>query len=158
MKSQIKKAARNFLEHNEWIKFQFKNALRPRLRDVLVHASFIETIVRYEADPNFKTQFGPSLGNLKLLRKKCGLYSDGRLDEIEKLWNIRNDLIHAIIKNKFDEAVIIKKIYQMRDLIKVIHRGPNFVINFLQKTYKINLFDLVVKDVNRSILLGSEET
>ena len=113
------------------MKYQFENALRPWLRDVLVHTSFIETAVREESDPNYKIQFGPSMGRLKLLKEKCGLYSDGKLDEIKKLWELRNDLIHKIVKNRFDEETIISKIHEMHDLIKTIYSESSFVRKYL---------------------------
>ncbi len=124
------------LSHPEWVKYQFNEALRPHFRDVLIHTSFVEAVVRIEADPKNqgkKISFGKAINIMFALRERCNLYLDGKLDEILKLWRLRNEIIHEILTSKLKEEEIIKRIYDMLDLIKIIYRESVFIQNFFNK-------------------------
>lgn len=132
--------------HNEWIEYQYKKALRPCFRDVLIHTSFIENIVRMEADPNNKGKlnFAPAIRRLIAMRERCNKYKDDKLDEITKLWRLRNEIVHEILRSELKEVEIISKIKEMFTLIKDIYRESKFLQQFFGK-YNLKLASEIKK-------------
>jgi hypothetical protein len=142
------------LPHPEWVKYQFNVALRPHFRDVLIHTSFIEAIVRIEADPKNqgKILFGKAINIMFVLRERCNLYLDGKLDEIKTLWGLRNEIAHEILTSELKEEEIIQRIYNMFNLIKIIYRESVFIQNFFNK-YGLKTDEIIRKLEDLSMLL-----
>lgn len=125
------------MNHKEWVKNQYK-AVKGRAiyRDVIIHASFVETATK---------QLGRS-GNfscsVKILRVR---YPDHKIeiDQLEKLRTIRNRMIHDLLKDEsLTNAEILKTIRSMKKILREIYRTNNGLIKkFFHKTYQIDTED-----------------
>mgnify|MGYP001577395302 CR=1 FL=1 len=125
------------MDHPEWIKNQFKKVRgRAWYRDVIIHASFIETATKSVAKE--RNSFDCAIKILKASEK----YKDDKLDEIERLRKLRNRMIHDLLKDKeLTNEAIIKTIREMKKILKDIYHNSVLIQEYFQKHRGINTKD-----------------
>ena len=110
------------LSHNDWALQQFDKYLKTSYRNVLIHASIIEGILRNESG---QEKFY-SANKFLFCNKQITISEFKVFDELR---NIRNSLIHDSFKDKLEQ----NKIDELRDkLMKKIHESYR-ISNFLNK-------------------------
>ena len=127
---------RDNMDHLTWIKEQFeKKNTRAIYRNVLIHTSFLETVVIKEADQG-RTNFECAI---KILRSNAAIYNRNTIDMIDGLRKKRNKIIHELLKNNgLDEALINMTIKEMRGLLKNIYHNAPFVQRYFLNEYQID--------------------
>ncbi|MDO8594076.1 MAG: hypothetical protein Q7R93_00990 [bacterium] len=117
------------MTHKEWIKKQFdKERTKPSYRNVLIHASFIETIIRSKVR-------GSDFENaIVVLRPK---YKNEPFNTMDFLRGKRNNLVHGILRNKKfkTEQDITGIIREMSRLIKKIYRDSELIDSYFLKNF-----------------------
>jgi len=111
------------LSHNNWVLQQFEDKyLKASYRNVLIHSSIIEGVLRNESGENgFKLA-------IKFLFD-LGKITDDEFKKFDDIRNTRNCLVHDSFRNGLDQ----KDIDNARDdLMKKIH-GAYRVSNFLNE-------------------------
>jgi hypothetical protein len=124
---------RGDVDHLTWIKKQFaKKHTKACYRNVLIHTSFVETVVRKEArQRDFRRA-------IAVLRDNRG-YDRNTVNRIDQLRDKRNTIIHELLKNKgLDENLINTTIKEMRELLEYIYRNSPFVQTYFRNEYHID--------------------
>ena len=123
------------MNHLAWIKEQFqKKNTKVSYRNVLIHTSFMETVVKKEADQG-RVDFDCAI---KILRSNSR-YNRTTIIEIDGLRKKRNKIIHELLKNNgLDEALINMTIKEMRGLLKNIYHNAPFVQRYFLNEYQID--------------------
>lgn len=126
------------MDHKDWVKNQFKRVKnRAWYRDVIIHSSFIETVVK-ETATNKNINFECAIEILKANNN----YNQEDLNKIDKLRKLRNILIHELLKNnELTNEIVIKSIREAKLIIKFIYHNVEFIQNYFSKK-----FDLDTKD------------
>lgn len=118
------------LTNKEWIKYQFDYNLDREIRDVLLHASFIEGICIIESEKYHVFPCPSEKGNYRSFAKAINLLSgkvdQNELDEIDNMRVLRNGLIHGIVKDNYDQNSIESKRNELYYSI-VKNYGGNFI-------------------------------
>lgn len=118
------------LSHQNWVLQQFDKYLKSSYRNVIIHASIIEGVLRNESGKNTFDLANKSL----LLSKKITSSEFCIFNEVR---NIRNSLVHESFKNKLAQ----NEIDELRDsLMEKIHKAYKisiFLNKNLFKKYKI---------------------
>ena len=127
------------MDHSDWIKNQFKKAKgRAWYRDIIIHASFVETVVKEVAQGGRNFEHA-----IKILQANSKHRGD-KLDEIEKLRKLRNRMIHDILKDKnLTNEVIKATIKEMKEILKNIYHHSLLVQEYFKKHYNINTKEFV---------------
>lgn len=140
------------MNHVAWIQQQFAaKRTMACYRDVLIHTSFVETIVKTEAllalakprqpqtKKKGKTQqkkrggidFAHAIG---ILRRK-----GHAMTKIDQLREKRNKIIHELLRNVgLDDMLVTRTIKEMRDLLEHIYHNSAFVQTYCQKEYQVD--------------------
>lgn len=122
------------MNHLAWIQEQFKKKNKTAsYRNVLIHTSFVETVVKKEARhwANFECA-------IKILKSNPS-YSKKTIDMIDELRKKRNRIIHELLKNEqLDENLINATIKEMKELLRNIYHNLLFVQQHFQKKYKVD--------------------
>lgn len=123
------------MDHKNWIKGQFKKEYTSSgYRNVLIHTSFIETIVKKETEAR-GVNFDCAIKILKANSK----YNSDKLVKIDKLRNKRNIIMHELLENQdLDEDLIDSTIKRMRNLLKEIYHNSSFIQSYFKKEYGID--------------------
>jgi hypothetical protein len=145
----VKLVMRGDMNHSTWIKRQFdKKRKTACYRDVLIHTSFVETIVKREAllkSPKRKQMqqqkkkeqrigFEKAIGVLR----KTG-YDANAMSKIDQLRDKRNTIIHNLLKEvKLDDKLIKATLREMRELLKWIYHHVQFVQAYFLREYQID--------------------
>ena len=120
------------LDNTDWVENQFKYISSQRtLRDVILHAAFIEQIVKLESRT---TNFKAAITELKL-RKCRGKIIENSLEEIERVRELRNDILHEIIKKQLSQLEIENKRNEMHNCIINIYNYSELVCKFFKEKY-----------------------
>lgn len=118
------------MNHHSWVRVQFVKARRPYYRDVIIHASFIETVVRQ------LTQRNTFEKAIKALKRKLPTKEINQLDRLRK---IRNALVHDLLKDpRMTNDVIKRKIYELRRVITDIYCTQPLIQDYFAEGYNIN--------------------
>lgn len=112
------------MNHKEWVKNQYR-AVRGRAiyRDVIIHASFVETAAK---------QLGRGRDfqcSIKILSAK---YPENKteVDQLEQLRKMRNRMVHDLLKDEqLTNIGVIKIIRVMKKLLKEIYHTEGGLIN-----------------------------
>ena len=112
------------MSHKEWVKNQFR-AVRGRAiyRDVIIHASFVETATK---------QLGRGRDfqcSIKILNAK---YPEHKIevDQLEQLRKMRNRMVHDLLKDEqLTNAEVIKVIRTMKKILREIYHKDDGLIN-----------------------------
>jgi len=122
------------MNHQEWIKNQYR-AVRGRAiyRDVIIHASFVETATK---------QLGRGKDfqcSIKILRAEHPEHKT-EIDKLEQLRKVRNRMIHDLLKDdQLTNAEVIKVIRAMKKLLKEIyHRDDGLINKYFSEKYQID--------------------
>jgi len=123
------------MTHQDWIKEQFKaEHTKNRYRDVLIHASFVETIVKEEANAkgmNFECA-------IKIL-KANNKYRSDKIYKIDELRIKRNKIIHELLKDRnMGDKLIVSTIDDIHKLLREIYSNSSFIQNYFKKEYQID--------------------
>ncbi|OGE80971.1 MAG: hypothetical protein A3E98_03090 [Candidatus Doudnabacteria bacterium RIFCSPHIGHO2_12_FULL_48_11] len=111
------------MNHKEWVKNQFR-AVKGRTiyRDVIIHASFVETATK---------QLGMGQDfqcSIKILNARCP-ESKKEIDKLEQLRKMRNRMVHDLLKDEhLTNAEVIKTIRSMKKLLREIYNTENGII------------------------------
>jgi hypothetical protein len=135
---------RGDMNHSTWIAEQFKKKTKACYRNVLIHTSFVETVVKEEALSKLskkKRKKKPrKMGfecAIKVLRRNG--YDRNMVDQIDKLRDKRNKIIHALLKDmNLNERLINMTIREMRALLKHIYHNSAFIQGYFQNGYQID--------------------
>ena len=122
------------MTHKDWIKSQFdKKRKKENYRNVLIHTSFIETIVKKSAG---SSNFDCAIKILKADTKN----KNEPLKEIDDLRKKRNAIIHEILNNKTFkvEDDINGVVKTMKALLKQIYSNSHLIDVYLQKNFEIS--------------------
>ena len=122
------------MDHLDWIREQFlkrKNKI-VSYRNVLIHTSFVETVVKKEArHANFECA-------IRILKSNSS-YCATTMNMIDGLRKKRNKIIHELLKNKaLDETLINMTIKEMRGLLRAIYHNSPFVQGYFRNEYQID--------------------
>ena len=118
------------LSHNDWVIQQFKKYLRPSYRDVIIHTSIIEGVLRNESK---KGSFD-SANKFLLQSKKIDSSEFYMFNEVR---DIRNKLIHESFMNKLVQNEIDKLRDDLRVKILYAYQNSNFLDNTIFKQYNV---------------------
>jgi len=140
------------MDHLAWIKKQFdRTRTTACYRNVLIHTSFVETIVKAEALLELSKQRQKTKKKRSAKRKKTRneigfadaigvLRGKGHaMYEIDQLRAMRNVIIHELLKNeKLGEPLIRTTIEEMRVLLKHIYDSSSLVQGYFLKEHQID--------------------
>ncbi|OGZ62775.1 MAG: hypothetical protein A2639_00305 [Candidatus Staskawiczbacteria bacterium RIFCSPHIGHO2_01_FULL_34_27] len=122
------------MNHKEWVKNQFR-AVKGRAiyRDVIIHASFVETAAKVLGDGrDFQC-------SIKILMAK---YPEQKteIDQLDQLRKMRNRMVHDLLKDeKLTNVEIIKVIRNMKKILKEIYHTDNGLISrYFNEKHKID--------------------
>ena len=121
------------MTHQEWVRNEFPCRRRSPYRDVLIHTSFIETIIREKAKghPPWKCAITILRGNHK--------YDGDKLAEIDELRKLRNRIVHDLLKDSNLTNTLIRKILRdMKKLLKDIYHDSDVIKDYFRKHYGID--------------------
>ena len=125
------------MNHKEWVQNQFRAVNgRAVYRDVIIHASFVETVTKQMAKgKDFQC-------SIKILGAK---YTEHKpeIDKLEQLRKMRNRMIHDLLKDKeLTNSEIIKTIRSMKKLLREVYHANNGLIKrFFDEKYQIDTAD-----------------
>lgn len=122
------------MTHQNWVKKQFsKRNTALYYRNVLIHVSFIETIVKEESG---SSSFDCAIKILKANPK----YKNELLQEINTLRIKRNSIVHDILKNKVfkTDNDIDKIVKEMHSLLRIVYSRSDFIYRHFFNKYSIN--------------------
>ena len=125
------------MNHKEWVKNQFRAVIgRAVYRDVIIHASFVETATK---------QLGSGKDFQCTIKILAARYPEHKteVDKLEQLRKMRNKMIHDLLKDEgLTNAEIIKTIRAMKKLLREIYHTNNGLINkFFKEKYQIDTTD-----------------
>ena len=147
----------NMQNNDEFIKDQFRIfKKRGGYRDVLMHTSFIEAVVKNKANLEKSGQFKQALEKLGLKIDKTNEknacyritsnykdYKNSCLIEINLLRFQRNELLHDIIKKKLDQEYINNTIKEMKQKIRLVYTKSKLIRDFFTNNFGIDPSDLL---------------
>ncbi len=122
------------MNHKEWIKNQYGVVKgRAFYRDVIIHASFVETATK---------QLGRGRDfqcSIKILGAKHPEHKT-ETDQLEQLRKMRNRMIHDLLKDEQLTNDEVKKVIRaMKQLLKEIYHKEGGLINeYFDKKYQID--------------------
>ena len=122
------------MNHQEWVKNQYR-AVKGRAiyRDVIIHASFVETATK---------QLGHGRDfqcSIKILSAKYPEHKT-EVDQLEQLRKMRNRMVHDLLKDEqLTNAEVIKVIRAMKKLLKEIyHRESGLINRYFSEKHQID--------------------
>ena len=123
--------ARN-LDHGGWVRRQFnQNGLKPSFRNVVLHVSFIESIVRNESKRG-------TFDAANMFLRISNSITQSEFEVFDRVRDLRNKLVHTILKKGLTQ----KEIESCRDaLMKKIleaYRSSTFLDDRLFRQYDIS--------------------
>lgn len=121
------------MKHSDWVVNQFKEKrTKEQYRDVLIHTSFVETIVREE------TEGADFSCAIKILGRDKDSISEP-IGEMESLRKLRNEIVHDLLKNPgLTSELISSKIKEMKILLRKIYNNSSFVRKYFRKHYSVD--------------------
>src|SRR4030065_875473 len=120
-------------DHNEWLKLEFQNKyLKPSYRNAIIHASFIEGLVKRESGKKYF-----SVANSRLL--KSNKITKPEFEIFEDIRKLRNSLLHDIFIQSLDETPINNMIENLMKDIMLAYCISQFLKEKIIKPYKIKL-------------------
>jgi|SRR3989338_2788972 len=122
------------MNHQEWVKNQYR-AVKGRAiyRDVIIHASFVETATK-------KLGRGRDFQcSIKILRAKYPEHKP-EVDQLEQLRKMRNRMVHDLLADgELTNEEIIKTVRSMKKIMREIYHTDNGLIKkFFAEKYQIN--------------------
>ncbi|UCF79100.1 MAG: hypothetical protein JSW03_02265 [Candidatus Eiseniibacteriota bacterium] len=128
--------ARN-LPHPDWVAGQFSpQGLRPRYRNVVLHASIIEGVLREEVwGTKKKGSFHEAIETLSL--RPSGITPQEE-KVFTKVKDLRNDLIHDSYRNKYTERQILAVRDKLMEKIREAYSISKFLNCKLFLKYNID--------------------
>lgn len=111
------------MNHKEWVKNQFRAVNgRAIYRDVIIHASFVETATK-QLGRGRDFQCSIKILNARYPENKTEI---GKLEQLRKM---RNRMVHDLLKDEYlTNAEIIKTIRSMKKLLHEIYHVNNGII------------------------------
>ena len=122
--------------HDEWIVQQFER-LRPSYRDVLLHASFIEGVVRNKSKST-RDDFYHAIQWLHIHKK----ITDEERDAFHEVRNARNKLVRDIVKKEASQKEIEQWRDDLMDKVLKAYWTSTFLNDELFTKYSISKNDL----------------
>jgi hypothetical protein len=117
--------------HDEWVQEQFSiKYLRKSYRNVLVHASIIEGVLRNESGASHY-----SSANKSLLR--IGAISSSEFCHFEAVRSTRNELVHGAYRNGLTQSEIDMLLKELIAQIKEVYKHSSFLGEKLFKKHSI---------------------
>ncbi|TSC67980.1 MAG: hypothetical protein G01um101466_588 [Parcubacteria group bacterium Gr01-1014_66] len=148
---------RHDLTNQEWVKYQLDCNLDREIRDVLLHASFIEGVIIAESEKYHTFPYQDEKGKFRSFWKALNLLKGKMNDEfnpINEMRELRNELIHGIAKNGFDQKTIERKRDSLYCLILKVYNG-NFMNNKFKERFDVSTQKLT--QVNDLSLLNCDD-
>lgn len=118
--------------NKRWVEKQFDNALTSTFRNMILHASFIEAVVKIIVKKDLTFEKSIIIFPEVIVR-----------DFLHKLRSERNDLLHDIIKKDRGEMHINKQIVELWKSVTLVYRKSEEIRNYFVVNYKFDPRDKV---------------